>query len=70
MKEQHPDRKPPGEQVARNALESLVARGLAERDRQQRSVFYTAVTSPAESTDGTSMSPAPEEVAEPLAVTA
>nr|WP_223183752.1 MULTISPECIES: hypothetical protein [unclassified Streptomyces] len=37
----HPDRAPTP-QVVRNALESLVAKGLVQRHKQQRSVMYTA----------------------------
>ncbi|MGW0812813.1 hypothetical protein ACWD00_06105 [Streptomyces viridiviolaceus] len=38
----HPDRNPTP-QVVRNTLESLVAKGLIQRHKQQRSVMYTVV---------------------------
>ncbi|MFJ3672506.1 hypothetical protein ACIPSE_39215 [Streptomyces sp. NPDC090106] len=38
----HPDRNPTP-QVVRNTLESLVAKGLIQRHKQQRSVMYTLV---------------------------
>ncbi|SNT56321.1 hypothetical protein [Actinacidiphila glaucinigra] len=44
LAKQHPDRTTPSAPVVRNALESLVAKGLAERTRQQGSVFYTPIT--------------------------
>ncbi|RVU22227.1 hypothetical protein EOT10_22500 [Streptomyces antnestii] len=40
--ESHPERKAGGT-VVRNTLESLVARGQAERTKQNKSVFYTAL---------------------------
>ncbi|MFD8867230.1 hypothetical protein ACFV1F_23275 [Streptomyces sp. NPDC059590] len=40
--EKHPDRTPTP-QVVRNTLESLVAKGLIQRLKQQRSVMYTLV---------------------------
>ncbi|WP_326581777.1 hypothetical protein OIE69_44130 (plasmid) [Actinacidiphila glaucinigra] len=40
--EQHPDRAA-SSPVIRNTLENLVAKGLAERERRQGSVFYTAI---------------------------
>ncbi|MGW3247606.1 hypothetical protein [Streptomyces sp. NPDC001070] len=46
LAKQHPHRATPSAPVVRNALESLVAKGLAERARQQGSVFYTPVTPP------------------------
>lgn len=45
LAEKHPDRAATN-QVVRNTLENLVAKGLAERERKQGSVFYTGVTSP------------------------
>ncbi|MFF2654194.1 hypothetical protein [Streptomyces sp. NPDC058045] len=39
----HPERKA-GATVVRNTLEALVAKGHAHRSKQQKSVFYTAVT--------------------------
>ncbi|HEY5834680.1 hypothetical protein [Streptomyces sp.] len=53
----HPDR-PASIQVVRNTLEALVAKGELERERQKRSVFYTA---PGPGTADT----APEVPAEP-----
>ncbi|MEU6660067.1 hypothetical protein [Streptomyces sp. NPDC046821] len=49
--ETHPDRKAGGT-VVRNTLESLVARGQAERTKQNKSVFYTSLPPavPAENT--------------------
>ncbi|WP_327591665.1 hypothetical protein [Streptomyces chartreusis] len=41
LTEEHPDRKI-GATVVRNTLEALVARGDALRDKQGKSVFYTA----------------------------
>ncbi|MFJ6573827.1 hypothetical protein ACIQNU_41185 [Streptomyces sp. NPDC091292] len=41
LAEEHPDRKI-GLTVIRNTLEGLVAKGQAQRTKQQRSVFYTA----------------------------
>ncbi|MEV7080915.1 hypothetical protein AB0N88_20645 [Streptomyces sp. NPDC093516] len=40
--EKHPDRNPTP-QVVRNTLEALVAKGLIQRHKQQRSVMYTLV---------------------------
>ncbi|MFF7953363.1 hypothetical protein [Streptomyces griseorubiginosus] len=40
--EKHPDRNPTP-QVVRNTLESLVAKGLIRRHKQERSVMYTLV---------------------------
>ncbi|MFG2518332.1 hypothetical protein [Streptomyces sp. NPDC048527] len=42
LAETHPERKAGGT-VVRNTLESLVARGQAERTKQNKSVFYTAI---------------------------
>ncbi|WP_329182813.1 MULTISPECIES: hypothetical protein [Streptomycetaceae] len=44
LAKQHPDRATPSAPVVRNTLESLVAKGLAERARRQGSVFYTPLT--------------------------
>ncbi|MFI2302042.1 hypothetical protein ACH5AL_24825 [Actinacidiphila glaucinigra] len=44
LAKRHPDRSAPTAPVVRNALEALVAKGLAERSRRQGSVFYTPVT--------------------------
>ncbi|WP_055530245.1 hypothetical protein [Streptomyces graminilatus] len=41
----HPDREPTP-QVVRNTLESLVAKGRIQRHKQQRSVMYTLVDRP------------------------
>ncbi|MGW1945718.1 hypothetical protein ACWCRC_15495 [Streptomyces sp. NPDC001940] len=46
LAESHPERKAGGT-VVRNTLESLVARGQAERTKQNKSVFYTALPAPA-----------------------
>jgi hypothetical protein len=71
LAEQHPDRAA-STPVVRNTLEALVAKGLAERERKQGSVFYTAATLPAERTDEGDgpASEVPEEAAEPVAATA
>lgn len=46
LAKRHPDRSAPSAPVVRNALEALVAKGLAERSRRQGSVFYTPAASP------------------------
>ncbi|MHA7959796.1 hypothetical protein ACX9I7_18755 [Streptomyces sp. L500] len=53
LEEAHPERAA-STQVVRNALESLVSTGDVERERQQKSVFYTA--------PGTAAAVAPEAV--------
>lgn len=55
-----PDRAAPSAPVMRNALESLVAKGLAERERKQGSVFYTPVAPPAGATAGEAAEQEPE----------
>ncbi|MEU4091752.1 hypothetical protein [Streptomyces sp. NPDC026673] len=55
-----PDRATPSAPVMRNALESLVAKGLAERERKQGSVFYTPVAPPAGATAGEAAEPRSE----------
>ncbi|MFE5023899.1 hypothetical protein ACFRAO_11430 [Streptomyces sp. NPDC056656] len=50
LAETHPERKAGGT-VVRNTLESLVARGQAERTKQNKSVFYTALPDPATAED-------------------
>ncbi|MFJ8386504.1 hypothetical protein ACIQ9Q_18635 [Streptomyces sp. NPDC094438] len=54
----HPDRNI-ANTVVRNTLENLVAKGLAQRTRQNRSVFYT---SPDSAADHASAGPADSEV--------
>ncbi|MDT0448148.1 hypothetical protein [Streptomyces hesseae] len=53
LEEAHPERAA-STQVVRNALESLVSTGDVERERQQKSVFYTA--------PGTAVAATPEAV--------
>jgi hypothetical protein len=43
LKEQHPERST-SDQLVRNALNTLISRGRAQRFQQQNSVFYTAVS--------------------------
>ncbi|WP_432180609.1 hypothetical protein [Streptomyces sp. NBC_00063] len=50
LAESHPERKAGGT-VVRNTLESLVARGQAERTKQNKSVFYTALPAAAATTE-------------------
>ncbi|MFG3365732.1 hypothetical protein ACIPWY_19585 [Streptomyces sp. NPDC090032] len=50
LAETHPERKAGGT-VVRNTLESLVARGQAERTKQNKSVFYTPLPAAATSED-------------------
>lgn len=72
LAEQHPDRAAKT-QVVRNTLEALVAKGLAERARQQGSVFYTPVSpaGSAGSTNGDGAAAAkPVQAAEPAPATA
>ncbi|SNT45313.1 hypothetical protein [Actinacidiphila glaucinigra] len=66
---QHPSRATPSAPVVRNALESLVAKGLAERARQQGSVFYSPVVSAAPDA-GNAVEAAAPEAAEPVPATA
>ncbi|MDX2648457.1 hypothetical protein PV341_33785 [Streptomyces sp. PA03-1a] len=66
---QHPDRATPSAPVVRNTLESLVAKGLAERARQQGSVFYSPIVSPATDARNTADA-ASSEAAEPVPATA
>jgi hypothetical protein len=49
--EAHPDRVPTP-QVVRNTLEGLVAKGLVQRHKQDRSVMYTPTTSAGAVLDG------------------
>ncbi|WP_331728413.1 BlaI/MecI/CopY family transcriptional regulator [Streptomyces sp. NBC_01176] len=49
--EAHPDRVPTP-QVVRNTLEGLVAKGLVQRHKQDRSVMYTPITSGGAVPDG------------------
>uniref|UniRef100_UPI0002000A22 BlaI/MecI/CopY family transcriptional regulator n=1 Tax=Streptomyces sp. SA3_actF TaxID=682181 RepID=UPI0002000A22 len=43
LREEHPDRELKGN-VVRTTLEALVAKGLVQRSRQQKSVYYTHTT--------------------------
>jgi hypothetical protein len=69
LAKQHPDRATPSAPVVRNTLESLVAKGLAERARQQGSVFYSPVVSPTPDA-GNAVEAAASEAAEPVPATA
>ncbi|MFD8076179.1 hypothetical protein ACFV3E_26405 [Streptomyces sp. NPDC059718] len=69
LAKRHPDRSAPSAPVVRNALEALVAKGLAERSRRQGSVFYTPVT-PSAGTTGDGAGAAASEAGEPVAATA
>ncbi|MFJ4845578.1 MULTISPECIES: hypothetical protein [unclassified Streptomyces] len=66
LADRHPDRAAKT-QVVRNTLEALVAKGVAERTRQQGSVFYTPV--PTAGSDGTAAAKA-DQAAEPATATA
>ncbi|SNT60154.1 hypothetical protein [Actinacidiphila glaucinigra] len=69
LAKQHSGRVTPSAPVVRNTLESLVAKGLAERARQQGSVFYTPLTpSAADASDVAGA--AASEAANPVPVTA
>ncbi|MET9874662.1 hypothetical protein ABZZ36_08570 [Actinacidiphila glaucinigra] len=68
LAKRHPDRSAPTAPVVRNALEALVAKGLAERSRRQGSVFYTPVTPSAGAADGAGA--AASEAGEPVAAKA
>lgn len=69
LTKRHPDRSAPSAPVVRNALEALVAKGLAERSRRQGSVFYTPVTPSADA--GTAgAGAAASEAGEPVTATA
>ncbi|MFE6804235.1 hypothetical protein ACFVEN_21430 [Streptomyces sp. NPDC057681] len=61
LAESHPERKAGGT-VVRNTLESLVARGQAERTKQNKSVFYTALPAAAATTEDTDKKDAPANV--------
>ncbi|SNT48085.1 hypothetical protein [Actinacidiphila glaucinigra] len=69
LAKRHPDRSAPTAPVVRNALEALVAKGLAERSRRQGSVFYTPVT-PSAGTAGDGAGAAASEAGEPVAAKA
>ncbi|WUD70888.1 hypothetical protein OG937_03950 [Streptomyces sp. NBC_00510] len=69
LAKRHPDRSAPSAPVVRNALEALVAKGLAERSRRQGSVFYTPVT-PSAGTTGDDAGAAASEAGEPVSATA
>ncbi|MFI8185298.1 hypothetical protein ACIF70_32950 [Actinacidiphila glaucinigra] len=69
LAKRHPDRATPSAPVVRNALESLVAKGLAERARQQGSVFYTPLT-PSAADAGDMAEAATSDTAEPVPATA
>ncbi|MDX2642506.1 hypothetical protein PV341_02785 [Streptomyces sp. PA03-1a] len=69
LAKRHPDRSAPSAPVVRNALEALVAKGLAERSRRQGSVFYTPVT-PSAGTTGDGAGAAASEAGEPVAAKA
>ncbi|MFC9497427.1 hypothetical protein [Streptomyces sp. NPDC056982] len=58
LAESHPERNAGGT-VVRNTLESLVARGQAERTKQNKSVFYTALPAAAATIEGTDKKDAP-----------
>jgi hypothetical protein len=58
LAESHPERKAGGT-VVRNTLESLVARGQAERTKQNKSVFYTALPAAAATTEDADKKDAP-----------
>ncbi|MEU6341669.1 hypothetical protein ABZ883_12075 [Streptomyces sp. NPDC046977] len=68
LTDRHPDRAAKT-QVVRNTLEALVAKGVAERTRQQGSVFYTPVPAGGADANGTAATKA-EQAAEPAAATA
>ncbi|WP_455356702.1 hypothetical protein [Streptomyces sp. SYSU K217416] len=55
VKQTHPGRNP-SDQVVRNGLNSLIAKGAVEREEKQNSVFYTAV----KKEDGSKALPEPE----------
>ncbi|MFF7209769.1 hypothetical protein ACFZAU_04420 [Streptomyces sp. NPDC008238] len=65
LAKRHPDRSAPSAPVVRNALEALVAKGLAERSRRQGSVFYTPVA-PSAGVGGTGADAAASEAGEPV----
>lgn len=69
LAKRHPDRSAPSAPVVRNALEALVAKGLAERSRRQGSVFYTPVT-PSAGTTGDGAGAAAPEAGKPVAAKA
>ncbi|MFE0627589.1 hypothetical protein ACFW3D_11505 [Streptomyces sp. NPDC058864] len=69
LAKRHPDRSAPSAPVVRNALEALVAKGLAERSRRQGSVFYTPVT-PSAGTGAGAAGAAASEAGEPVTATA
>ncbi|MFD8078778.1 hypothetical protein ACFV3E_39750 [Streptomyces sp. NPDC059718] len=69
LAKQHPDRAMPSAPVVRNTLESLVAKGLAERARRQGSVFYTPLTPSAADAGDVAETAAPD-TAEPVPATA
>jgi len=69
LAKRHPDRSAPTAPVVRNALEALVAKGLAERSRRQGSVFYTPVT-PSAGAVGEGAGAAASEAGEPVAAKA
>ncbi|MDX3235995.1 hypothetical protein PV392_09915 [Streptomyces sp. ME03-5709C] len=71
LTKRYPDRSAPSAPVVRNALEALVAKGLAERSRRQGSVFYTPVTPSAGTSTGADPSgAAASEAGEPVTATA
>ncbi|MDX3573761.1 hypothetical protein [Streptomyces sp. ID05-47C] len=56
----HPNRAP-STAVVRNTLESLVAKGIAQRTRTEGSVFYTPSASSAVGGDGATAAPKVDE---------
>ncbi|WP_431964778.1 hypothetical protein [Actinacidiphila sp. bgisy160] len=68
LAKQHPSRATPSAPVVRNTLEALVAKGLAERSRQQGSVFYTPASVPAPDA-GNTVEAKTSETGEPVPAT-